>query len=101
MPPAARVTDMTMHPGYPPGSITGPGVPNVLIGGLPAAVLGDLHACPMPPPPVGIGPHPPNPIAKGSATVLIGGRPAARIMDITACGAQIMPPGAVTVMIGG
>ena len=30
MPPAARVTDITGHP----GTITGPGVPTVLIGGL-------------------------------------------------------------------
>lgn len=49
-------------------AITGPGVPNVLIGGLPAAVAGDLvsgNACT-------------GAIAMGSPTVLIGGRPAAR-----------------------
>ena len=39
---------------------------------MPAAVMGDMHACSMPPL---AGPHPPTPIAKGSATVLIGGRP--------------------------
>jgi len=77
--------------------ISGPGVPNVLIGGLPAAVLGDMHACAMPPL---AGPHPPTPIAKGSATVLIGGRPAARMGDLTGCGAPIIM-GLPTVLIGG
>jgi uncharacterized Zn-binding protein involved in type VI secretion len=91
--PAARVTDPTGHPGV----ITGPGVPTVLIGGLPAAVLGDTHACSMPTP---AGPHPPTPIAKGSATVLIGGRPAARFGDLAGCGAPILG-GFPTVLIGG
>ena len=93
MPPAARVTDPTAHPGM----IAGPGVPNVLIGGLPAAVMGDQHACMLPPL---AGPHPPTPIITGSATVLIGGRPAARMGDTSACGAPIMM-GAPTVTIGG
>ncbi|HEX9668965.1 MAG TPA: PAAR domain-containing protein [Thermoanaerobaculia bacterium] len=93
MPPAARVTDPTGHP----GSISGPGVPTVLIGGLPAAVVGDLHSCAMPPP---AGPHPPTPIVKGSATVLIGGRPAARLGDLAGCGAPIVL-GLPTVLIGG
>lgn len=93
MPPAARVTDPTGHPGI----ITGPGVPTVLIGGMPAAVLGDLHACSMPPL---AGPHPPTPIVKGSATVLIGGRPAARMGDLSGCGAPIIM-GLPTVLIGG
>jgi uncharacterized Zn-binding protein involved in type VI secretion len=77
--------------------ITGPGVPTVLIGGAPAAVMGDLHACSMPPV---AGPHPPSPIAKGSATVLIGGRPAARVGDLTGCGAPIVM-GMLLVEIGG
>jgi uncharacterized Zn-binding protein involved in type VI secretion len=93
MPPAARVTDPTGHPGI----ITGPGVPNVLIGGLPAAVVGDTHTCAMPPL---AGPHPPTPIAKGSLTVLIGGRPAARMGDLAGCGAPIVA-GMPTVLIGG
>jgi uncharacterized Zn-binding protein involved in type VI secretion len=92
MPAAARVGDPTGHP----GTITGPGVATVLIGRQPAAVLGDLHACSFPPPPV----HPPTPIAKGSATVMIGKRPAARVGDTAACGAPIVS-GAWTVMIGG
>jgi uncharacterized Zn-binding protein involved in type VI secretion len=91
MPPAARVTDPTGHPGI----VTGPGVPTVLIGGLPAAVLGDLHTCAMPP-----IPHPPTPLALGSLTVLIGGRPAARMGDLAGCGAPIIL-GDLTVEIGG
>ena len=93
MPPAARVGDPSGHP----GTITGPGVQTVLVGGLPAAVVGDLHTCAFPPP---AGPHPPSPIVKGSATVLIGGRPAARMGDLAGCGAPIVG-GAPTVMIGG
>jgi len=92
MPPAARILDPTGHPGV----ITGPGVPNVLIGGLPAAVVGDVHTCSFPPPP----PHPPTPIVKGSFTVLIGGRPAARMGDLAGCGAPIVF-GLPTVLIGG
>lgn len=92
MPPAARILDPTGHPGM----ITGPGVPTVLIGGLPAAVLGDLHTCAFPPPAV----HPPTPIVKGSLTVLIGGRPAARLGDLAGCGAPIIF-GHPTVQIGG
>ena len=64
MPPAARVLDATNHPGM----IAGPGVANVLINGHPAARMGDLHACALPPL---AGPHPPSPIAAGSATVFI------------------------------
>lgn len=93
MPPAARVTDPTGHPGL----ISGPGVPTVLIGGLPAAVFGDTHTCSMPPL---AGPHPPTPIVKGSTTVLIGGRPAARVGDMSGCGAPIIM-GMFTVEIGG
>jgi len=92
MPPAARVGDPTGHPGV----ISGPGVPTVLVGGLPAATVGDLHACSFPPPP----PHPPTPIAQGSATVLVGGKPAARVGDLAGCGAPIVA-GEFTVLIGG
>lgn len=93
MPPAARVTAATGHP----GTLTGPGVATVLIGGLPAAVVGDMHACAMPPT---AGPHPPSPVVKGSATVLIAGRPAARTGDLVGCGAPILL-GLPTVLIGG
>ena len=97
--PAARVTDMhvcpMVTPGLPPvphvgGPIIGPGVPTVLIGGLPAAVVGDLATC--------VGP--PDSIAKGSVTVLISSRPAARIGDLTVHGGSIVA-GCPTVLIGG
>jgi len=82
-------------PGLPPiphvgGPITGPGVPTVLIGMLPAAVVGDMLVC--------VGP--PDSIVKGSATVTINGRPAARLGDTTAHGGNIVL-GCFTVMIGG
>lgn len=92
MMPAARITDPTGHPGI----ITGPGVPTVLVGGLPAAVLGDTHTCSIPPPPS----HPPSPIVVGSTTVLIGGRPAARVGDTAGCGAPILA-GEFRVLVGG
>jgi uncharacterized Zn-binding protein involved in type VI secretion len=87
------VGDTTGHPGV----ITGPGVATVLIGGMPAAVVGDLHTCSFPPPP----PHPPSAILPpGCPTVLIGGRPAARMGDMSTCGAPIIL-GCPTVLIGG
>ncbi|HEU5486935.1 MAG TPA: PAAR domain-containing protein [Microlunatus sp.] len=91
VPPAARVSDPTGHPGV----ILPPGSPTVLIGGLPAARVGDQHACSFP----GTPPHPPSPIVgPGSPTVLIGGMPAARMGDLTGCGAPIIS-GCPTVMI--
>jgi uncharacterized Zn-binding protein involved in type VI secretion len=92
MPPAARVGDPTAHPGI----VTGPGLPTVLVGGQPAAVLGDVHACGFP----GAVPHPPTPIAKGSTMVLVGGRPVARMTDLAACSAPIIS-GIPPVEIGG
>jgi uncharacterized Zn-binding protein involved in type VI secretion len=91
MPPAARIGDPTGHPGV----LTGPGVPNVLIGGMPAIVVGDLHTCAFPPPAV----HPPTPMTLGSMTVLIGGRPAVRMGDMAGCGAPVIV-GMPTVQIG-
>ena len=87
--PAARITDMIISTATLgiPTPIIPPGAPTVLIGGLPAARLGD--SCGV------------DAIVKGSATVLIGGMPAARIADLTASGGAIMPPGAPTVLIGG
>lgn len=91
MPAAACVGDITSHG----GSVSGPGVATVLIGGKPAAVLGDLHACPLPPQ------HGPSasPFTMGSATVTIGGRPALRVGDICGCAASVVV-GNPTVMIG-
>jgi uncharacterized Zn-binding protein involved in type VI secretion len=92
MPAAARVGDQTNHPGV----IGPPGEPTVLIGGKPAATVGTVHTCSFPPPP----PHPPSTIIPpGSAMVLIGGKPAARVGDTAGCGAQILPPGCLTVII--
>jgi uncharacterized Zn-binding protein involved in type VI secretion len=90
VPPASRVGDPTIHP----GALTGPGVPTVLIGGQPAAVLLEQHTC------ASSNPHPPTAAVKGSATVLIGGRPALRMGDCTACGASIVG-GVPNVLIGG
>jgi uncharacterized Zn-binding protein involved in type VI secretion len=92
MPPAARVGDVSTHG----GSIVGPGVPTVLIAGMPAAVAGDLHACALPP-----AGHQPtvSPFPAGSQTVLIGGRPAVRTADPCLCGATAAV-GAPTVVIG-
>lgn len=92
MPPAARLGDLTSHP----GSLSGPGVGNVRINGLPAIVQGDLHSCSFPPPPA----HPPTPVVFGSGSVRIGGRPAARIGDSVGCGAVIVA-GSPNVRIGG
>ncbi len=93
MPPAARVGDPTGHPGV----IGPPGVPTVLIAGMPAATVGTPHICSFPPPAV----HPPTAIAPpGCPTVLIGGMPAARMGDLSLCGAPIVV-GAPTVLIGG
>lgn len=91
MPAAACVGDISNHG----GSITGPGVATVMIGGKPAAVLGDLHSCPLPPV------HGPSasPFVMGSATVMIGGRPALRVGDVCACGASAAL-GNPTVIIG-
>ncbi|HOU68787.1 MAG TPA: PAAR domain-containing protein [Paludibacteraceae bacterium] len=71
------------------GPIVGPGVPTVLIGGLPAAVMGDSCVC--------VGP--PDTIVMGSTTVFIGGKPAARMGDTTAHGGSIVL-GCPTVQIG-
>ena len=96
MPPATRITDMHTCPmvtGVVPhvgGPVTGPGAPTVLIGNLPAAVVGDSCVC--------VGP--PDTIVKGSATVMITNKPAVRLGDSTAHGGSIVL-GLPTVMIGG
>lgn len=96
MPPAARITDQHVCPALTPppaphvgGPILPPGEPTVLIGGLPAARVGDLAICA----------GPPASIVMGSATVMIGGSPAARMGDATSHGGSIVG-GDPTVMIG-
>jgi len=103
MPPAARLTDPHACPQQTPGTppvphvgapIIGPGAGTVLIGGLPAAVVGSMAGCTAPPPANF------DAITQGSATVLIGGLPAARAGDATAHGGSITA-GCPTVIIGG
>ncbi len=96
MPPAARATDMHTCPMLTPalsphvgGPILPPGEPTVLIGGLPAARVGDQAVCA----------GPPDTIAAGSGTVMIGSKPAARLGDSTAHGGIIVA-GEPTVLIG-
>ena len=129
MPPAARAGDLMKQdaphchaPIHPPAPSPTPAphpalpltilpptcVPTVMIGGMPAAVLGSSSTpCTLVP----CVPAGPGVVSKGSATVFIGGRPAARVNDMTAhasCVApipspvgKIMPPGCPTVHIGG
>ncbi|GAA1948876.1 PAAR domain-containing protein [Amycolatopsis minnesotensis] len=90
MPPAARTTDRTSHVGAgATGVISGAGVPNVLIEGLPAAVLGTATSCAAPIPP----PHPASgTIVSGpgaAARVFIGGRTASVQGDLTSCGSMV------------
>jgi len=69
--------------------------------GMPAARVGDMHACPMV---TGVVPHVGGPILPpGGIPVLIGGMPAARVGDMVTC---VGPPdvialGSFTVLIGG
>ncbi|MBL4663923.1 MAG: PAAR domain-containing protein, partial [Flavobacteriaceae bacterium] len=60
-----------------------------LIGGMPAARVGDMATCT----------GPPDSIIMGSSTVLIGGMPAARLGDSTAHGGTIVL-GEFTVLVG-
>jgi uncharacterized Zn-binding protein involved in type VI secretion len=99
MPPAARLNDNHICPMQTPavvpiphvgGPILGPGVPNVLIEGMPAAVGGVV--C--------IGAGPPSAIKTGTMGALSAGRAAARVGDPTMHGGTILPPGAPTVIIG-
>lgn len=97
--PAARMGDMTAH-----GGAIVKGEPTVLIGGLPAARVGDMHTCPMVNPGVPPPPHVGGPIMPpGCPTVLIGGLPAACVGDMATCAGPpdtILPPGCPTVLIG-
>jgi uncharacterized Zn-binding protein involved in type VI secretion len=95
MPPAARVLDMhacPMFTGPVPhvgGPILPPGYPKVMIGGFPAARMGDRATCT----------GPPDVIVMGYPKVLFGGEPAARMGDLTAHGGEIVE-GYPKVMIG-
>lgn len=82
--PAARQGDATAHG----GAITA-GDSTVIIGGRPAARIGDAHNCPAS---EGAKPHVGGPVASGSGTVNIGYKSAARVRDRAACNG---PPDAI------
>jgi len=99
--PAARVGDMhtcpMLTPGLPPvphigGPILPPGVPTVIIGGMPAATVSNQCIC-VAPPPLDI-------ILTGSTTVFIGGKPAATVGSTTSHGGTIIL-GCLSVLING
>ena len=97
MPPAARINDMHTCPMVTPGGtphvggpILPPGAVTVLIGGMPAAKMGDMCICS----------GPPDSLIVGSGTVMIENMPAVRMGDSTAHGG-IVVAGLATVMIGG
>lgn len=95
---AARLFDMHVCPLSTPavvpiphvgGPITGPGIPNVLIGGMPVSVLGDICIC--------VGP--PDSVVSGATTVMVMNRPMSlTITSSTAHGGRIVA-GCFTVMV--
>ena len=93
---AARITDMHTCPmsDGPKPHVGGPLLPggnsSVLIGGLPAAIVGDSCVCA----------GPPDSLIVGSSSVLIAGKPAVRMGDSTAHGGVVVL-GCATVLIGG
>lgn len=92
--PACTITSQTAH-----GGVVTVGFPTVLIGGLPASRIGDLHVCPMTTGPV---PHVGGPFILGSPTVLVGNMPQSRVTDQLTC---VGPPdvatmGCETVLVG-
>ena len=85
--PASRLGDMhvcpLVNPGPVPhvgGPILPPCVPTVLIGGMPAAPMGNMATC--------VGP--PDSTVMGAATVHVGGRPLVRLGDPTAHGGTVV-----------
>ncbi len=93
---AARITDMHTCPmvtGTVP-HVGGPLLPGgnttVLIGNLPASIVGDSCVCA----------GPPDSLSVGSSSVFIAGSPAVRMGDATAHGG-VVAIGCLTVIIGG
>ncbi len=86
MPPAARVGDMHVCPmvtvlvPHVGGPILPPGAVTVLLGGQPAARVGDIVTC--------VGP--PDVIVLGSFTVMFQGQPAAYMGSLTAHGGAVV-----------
>lgn len=79
-------TGLVPHVG---GPVAGPGAPNVLINGKPAALVGDICVCS----------GPPDTIVQGEPTVLINGVPVATMGSMTAHGGSIVS-GEPNVIIG-
>jgi len=100
MPPAARLGDPTAH-----GGTIVMGAPNVLIGGQPAARVGDMHLCPLVNADPAATPHVGGPLTgPGMPTVLIAGQPAALTGDMATCASPLpdtVALGFPTVLIGG
>ncbi len=95
-PPAARMGDIHQCPLYDGktahvGGQILVGESSVLVGGQPAARVGDAASCQS---------EAPNSVAASSDTVHIGGRPAARSGDVTSHGGLIVG-GCPHVRIGG
>jgi uncharacterized Zn-binding protein involved in type VI secretion len=86
MPPAARVADMHVCPmvtvlvPHVGGPVLPPGAITTLIGGLPAARVGDMATC--------VGP--PDVIVLGSFTTMFQGMPAAYMGSLTAHGGVVV-----------
>jgi uncharacterized Zn-binding protein involved in type VI secretion len=94
---AARILDMHTCPMVTPvgtphvgGPLLPPGGVTVMIGGMPAARVGDMAVCA----------GPPDTVAAGSSSVFICGMAAARVGDTMAHGGTIVA-GCPTVNIGG
>lgn len=85
--PAAALGDVAAH-----GGALATGSSNVLIGGRPAARVGDTIICPL---------HGPGVVSLGSFTVLINGMPAGRMGDITGCMTPSMAPVSVPLPVLG
>ena len=87
----ARVGDQTSgHGPYPPNVLGGPGSSNVLIEGVPAALVGDGTVLPC------MAPNSPTldgKITQGSPTATANGKAIARIGDPLSCGCIILGGG--------
>jgi uncharacterized Zn-binding protein involved in type VI secretion len=92
--PAGRLGDMTGH-----GGVITLGFPMVLIGGMPAARVTDIHVCPML---TGPAPHVGGPVTMGGNMVLIGNMPASRSTSIVTCAGppDVLTMGCPTVLVG-
>ena len=88
--PAANIVAFHVCPAHGGGIVLPPGVPQVLVGGLPAARLTSQCMC--------VGPT--DVVSEGAATVLVDGLPAAHIVHKTIHGGTLVT-GVPSVLIGG